>query len=287
MDPAWNLFATPTVGISPWKLESLYHEDDERHLDTISTGSASSGLSAMSWESALSCSVVVKKEPLDDYEDMDLSCYDMEMLLPLVRETKRSKRKSSAHDSNNNQSCHSNLNAKAEPRRSRQGRILKQHNQARNTSSSSHSDSSSSTHSSCSTKPATSYQPERSSKVQHVLLGDTAALVRPKTESTSEGSCSDSSEVLPILTPPSSPESIRNVGTSDAELALLGHQGIIRLSSANGNIPRSALARLTAAKNLTRSTHNSRILNVNQGLPTAAVTQRNISASQASTSKDI
>ncbi|KAF5304104.1 hypothetical protein FQA39_LY01889 [Lamprigera yunnana] len=40
----------------------------ERHLDSLSTSSASS---AYSWDSALSCAVLVKQEPVDDEEDDD------------------------------------------------------------------------------------------------------------------------------------------------------------------------------------------------------------------------
>lgn len=316
LDTAWDIFAAPSVAMSSWKMNmgTLCLEDDsnERHLDTLSTSSACSGYSAMSWDSAVSCSVVVKKEPLDDYEDVDLSCYayDMDLLRP-PKETKRQKR--AANDSNNNYSCHSNLNVKSEPRSSRQaGRESKaggrkQHNQTRNASSSSHSDSSSSTNSSsnnsssCSNSTrnhSSSYQKSKHQQSSPSGEAGTAA-VQPKTESTIElkllarsHQSSGGDDLLPILTPPSSPESIRNNGaSSEAELALLGHQGLIRVSSANGNIPRSAAMRLSTtnpgnAKG-SRSANGSRIVQVNQGLPTSAVAQRNASmpTSQASTSE--
>lgn len=59
-------FATPTNG---WKMEVDCLDDfSERHLDSLSTSSASS---AYSWDSSLSCALVVKQEPLDDEGDDD------------------------------------------------------------------------------------------------------------------------------------------------------------------------------------------------------------------------
>lgn len=292
-----DIFAAPSVALASWKMESDTDPEEgssERHMDTLSTSSVLSGYSSMSWESTVRCSVVVKKEPLDDYEDLNLSSYDLDLLPKHLRENRRLKRGSNAHDSNNNHVCHSNLNTvKVEPRSSRltANRNTKQHNQARNASSSSHSDSSSSTHSSsCSSSSrihSSSYQ------------GESTQVVKPKTESTIEMrshqsisiSCSESSDLPPILTPPSSPESVRLMATSEAELALLGHQGLIRVSSANRNIPRNASLRLSATisavKGLTRSSSNARILHLNQGLSNTVVAQRNANmpTSQASTSK--
>lgn len=334
LDTAWDIFATPSVTMSSWKMNmgTLCLEDDsnERHLDTLSTSSASSGYSAMSWDSAVSCSVVVKKEPLDDdYDDVDLSCYayDMELLRPPPKDVKRLKRGTGNDSNNNSYSCHNNVvTVKSEPRSSRlaaressvttnNGKNTKQHNQARNMSSSSHSDSSSSTNSSSNSSSSSSsssrnhsssYQKAKQSQLNSPS-GEAAALVQPKTESTielkllaraqqSSGGGADSNDLLPILTPPSSPESIRNVGASEAELALLGHQGLIRVSTANGNIPRSAVLRLSSTTNSavgsakgssTRTANGSRILHVSQGLPTSAVAQRNANmpTAQASTSK--
>lgn len=55
MEATW--FATPTNG--GWKMEVDCLDDfSERHLDSLSTSSASS---ACSWDSALSCAVLVKQ----------------------------------------------------------------------------------------------------------------------------------------------------------------------------------------------------------------------------------
>lgn len=64
MERTW--FATPTNG---WKMEvDCLDEYGERHLDSLSTSSASS---AYSWDSPLSCAVIVKQEPMDDEADED------------------------------------------------------------------------------------------------------------------------------------------------------------------------------------------------------------------------
>lgn len=63
MESAW--FATPTK--NGWKMEVDCLDDfTERHLDSLSTSSASS---ACSWDSGLSCAVLLKQEPIDDEDD--------------------------------------------------------------------------------------------------------------------------------------------------------------------------------------------------------------------------
>lgn len=63
MERTW--FATPT---NAWKVEvDCLDEYSERHLDSLSTSSASS---AYSWDSPLSC-VLVKQEPMDDEAEED------------------------------------------------------------------------------------------------------------------------------------------------------------------------------------------------------------------------
>lgn len=298
LDTAWDLFTTPSVGLaSSWKMDmdSLCLDEDptDRHLDALSTSSASSAFSGISWESSVS--VVVKKEPLDeDFDDLDLGCYDMELLRPQFRESKRLKRTPSDFN-NNSHSCSSRNPVKVEARASRQPSSRKQ---AR--SAGSQSDSSSSGSSSCGHSRS---QMLLQKKIKQEML----VVAQPKTENTTtsttdlqmhSGSCSssggsscdESNDNLPILTPPSSPESIRNAAASEAELALLGHQGLIRVSAVSGNVARSAVMRLSAIREPKCSTRSNgqRILTVNQGLPTAAaVTQRNASipTSQASTSE--
>lgn len=279
---AWDLFTTPSSKISSWKMDldalCLGEDSNDRHLDVISIGS--SGLSVMSWESSLSSSLVVKDEPLDDYEDADLCSYNMDLLCKPYRGSKRLKRGRNTNDSNNNHACHSNFN-------SMKGDIKIRRNQGSNAVSGCQSDSSSSTHSSCSENRnllSTSYQRQRCKR-------NAMALVQPKTETSIElkilgqscsGSSSDeSNDHLPILTPPSSPESIRNSTTIEAEQALLGHQGLIRVSSANSSIPRSS--------SLKCSTRSNGVRIPTPGLANIAITQRNANTptSQASTSESL
>lgn len=91
LDTPWNLFTAPGPAaamavaaaaswakvevVDPLTLDEL--NLSERHLDTLSMSSASSACSGVSWDSSLSCAVLVKKEPVDEdeeYEDED--CYE-------------------------------------------------------------------------------------------------------------------------------------------------------------------------------------------------------------------
>lgn len=67
LDAAWDLFAAPARILE----ELNYHE---HNLDSLSTSSMSSACSGVSWDSALSCAVVVKKGKLDEDEDNSDSC---------------------------------------------------------------------------------------------------------------------------------------------------------------------------------------------------------------------
>lgn len=74
---SWNLLAPP--GVTSWEVTKVEVVDplipldelrlNERHFDNVSMGSASSGCSRVSWDSSLSCAVVVKQEPVDQDED--------------------------------------------------------------------------------------------------------------------------------------------------------------------------------------------------------------------------
>ncbi|KAL0280282.1 UNVERIFIED_CONTAM: hypothetical protein PYX00_001622 [Menopon gallinae] len=76
---SWNLIAPPGVVAGSWEVTKVEVVDpmlpldelrlNDRHFDTISMGSASSGCSRVSWDSSLSCAVVVKQEPADHDED--------------------------------------------------------------------------------------------------------------------------------------------------------------------------------------------------------------------------
>ncbi|XP_018323847.1 Krueppel-like factor luna isoform X2 [Agrilus planipennis] len=62
-----SLKKLPTDMETRWlKMEVELEDFGERHLDSLSTSSASS---SYSWDSALSCAVLVKQEPVDDMEE--------------------------------------------------------------------------------------------------------------------------------------------------------------------------------------------------------------------------
>ncbi|XP_017776019.1 PREDICTED: Krueppel-like factor 7, partial [Nicrophorus vespilloides] len=68
MDTSW--FATPTA--NGWKMEvDCLEEYNDRHMDSLSTSSASS---TYSWDGPLSCAVIVKRE--EDEEDDDEDAYE-------------------------------------------------------------------------------------------------------------------------------------------------------------------------------------------------------------------
>lgn len=75
LDTPWNLFTAP-VPLSSWTkvevvnpltLDELNLSD--RHLDSLSLSSASSACSGVSWDSSLSCAVLVKKDSVDEDDD--------------------------------------------------------------------------------------------------------------------------------------------------------------------------------------------------------------------------
>lgn len=82
LDTPWNLFTAP-IPLSSWTkvevvdpltLDELNISD--KHLDSLSLSSASSACSGVSWDSSLSCAVLVKKEPMEDEEEEEDFCYD-------------------------------------------------------------------------------------------------------------------------------------------------------------------------------------------------------------------
>ncbi|PNF43693.1 hypothetical protein B7P43_G14617 [Cryptotermes secundus] len=88
LNTPWNLFTAPgpaaamaVAAAASWaKVDPLTLDElnlSERHLDTLSMSSASSACSGVSWDSSLSCAVLVKKEPVeDDEEDEEEDCYE-------------------------------------------------------------------------------------------------------------------------------------------------------------------------------------------------------------------
>lgn len=72
----WEFFTAPGPISGTWsvKVDPLCFDEllNDRNLDTLSMSSSSSTCSGKSWDSSISCSVVVKKERIDDeYDDSD------------------------------------------------------------------------------------------------------------------------------------------------------------------------------------------------------------------------
>ncbi|XP_055312036.1 Krueppel-like factor luna [Sitodiplosis mosellana] len=216
LDSAWDLFATPA---RCRLLEELnYHE---HNLDSLSTSSMSSACSGVSWDSALSCAVVVKKEKIEDDEENSDSC----------------------EEKLENNFCKIPIQIKTE------------------------------------------IKTENAIELRLVARATTTSTVADHHHP---------NELLPTLTPPSSPESQTTTTqttirpTTEAELALLGHQGLFKVASAttngtNHHLPRSAIVRLTTAggKN---SVSVTRFIQVNPNIPAAIAPQPTQTQAQRTTS---
>ncbi|CAD7078068.1 unnamed protein product [Hermetia illucens] len=208
IDTSWDLFATPARIFEELNIK-------EQNLDSISTSSLSSSCSGVSWDSSLSCSVVVKKEKIDEDDgDNSDSCGEKSMSYSLQMNTKKAIKL----------------------------RLL-----------------------------ATTASPSSSAI-------DTSSIVAShKVEH-------NNNDLLPTLTPPSSPESIR--AATDTELALINPNGILRIAS-NGALlnnqhhqhhqqhlttsPASSLDRLSAASGTTVTTPSSSPASALTNFPRSAI----------------
>lgn len=217
-DP-WDLFATPA------RILEEFNYPYEHNLDSLSTSSMSSACSGASWDSALSCAVVVKKESCE----MD--------------------------DEDNSDSCEEKL---------------EHHNFS---------------------KIPIQIKTENAIELRVLARTTATAAASPVMVTTTTTTAADPQtnvELLPTLTPPSSPESIRTT-TEATELALLGHQGIFKVATAGGattHLPRSAIVRVTTAGQ--KGVSVTRYIQVSQGIPAAAAAaaiaqQRNTVVSTALT----
>ena len=226
LDTPWDLFTAPgpisgswKVEVDPYCIEELNIND--KNLDNISMSSSSSPCSGVSWDSSLSCAVVVKKEKLDlDDDDNNSDSYDDESFAKIPF----------------------------------QSRLI-----CKNTDSTA--------------KIHVQSTPQNSIELR---------LVARKTSG---------HEILPTLTPPSSPESHLSISNNnknsittvktEPEIALLDHQGILRVST-GAHIPRNTIVRLTTANN--KSTVGlTRVIQVSPQFQ-AALAQRNTANSPNSTS---
>lgn len=218
----WELFTAPSPIAGSWsvKVDPLCFDEllNDRNLDTISMSSSSSTCSGKSWDSSLSCSLVVKKERIDDdYEDSDSND---EKLMNCI---------------NNNSANRKNLNTKHIQITKGSNKLSKSTIElliARTSPSSSSSLSSSSSTLSHSKSALTA------STLSTMLLPAGHEIFTP------------------TLTPPSSPESSskcsnsKNITTTEPELALIDHhQGFYRVSNGNATLTRNTIVRLSNNKN--------------------------------------
>lgn len=71
-----NMFPAPRstgwkVEVDPLCISADGDDAGDHHLDSLSTSPASSACSGLSWDSPLSCAVLVKQEPVDDEDDFE------------------------------------------------------------------------------------------------------------------------------------------------------------------------------------------------------------------------
>lgn len=204
----WELFTAPGPISGSWsvKVDPLCFDEllNDRNLDTLSMSSSSSTCSGKSWDSSLSCSLVVKKERIDDdYEDSDSND---EKLVNCI----------------NNNTSSKNFNTK-------NIQIIKGSNKLTNSTI-------------------------------ELLIARTPSSSPLATNSLSASALSSmlmpagaNHDILPTLTPPSSPESSSKCSNSksltitEPELALIDNQGIYRVS--HGTLTRNTIVRLSNSKN--------------------------------------
>lgn len=207
----WELFTAPGPISGSWsvKVDPLCFDEllNDRNLDTLSMSSSSSTCSGKSWDSSLSCSVVVKKERIDDdYEDSDSN--DEKLVNCL-----------------NNNTSSKNFN-----NTTRNIQIIKGSNKL-------------------------------TKSTIELLIARTPSSSPLATNSLSASTLSSmllpagaNHDILPTLTPPSSPESSskcsnsKNLTITEPELALIDNQGIYRVSNGT-TLTRNTIVRLSNSKN--------------------------------------
>lgn len=246
----WELFATPGPISGSWsvKVDPLCLDEfgllGERHLDSLSMSSASSSCSGTSWDSSLSCAVVVKKERMDeDYEDNSDGYEDHEKMEKCMSKN--------IHIINSHRSNKNSFSSHKLPN-SIELRLI-----ARTTTSSSAN--------------------SRSSLSTGTLSASTlSSMLTPATMQSGQNH-----DIT--LTPPSSPESLSksnsgSIRLSEPDIALDHHQGILRVSTGS-TLPRNAVIRLTNGKNTVGVT---RLIQVSQAGFQATITQKSTNLTHSS-----
>ncbi|KAG5678210.1 hypothetical protein PVAND_007902 [Polypedilum vanderplanki] len=223
----WEYWTAPGPISGSWsvKVDPLCFDEllNDRNLDTLSMSSSSSTCSGKSWDSSISCSLVVKKERIDDdYEDSDSN------------DEKLVNCRNNNNNNNNNNTSNKNFNT------TKNIQIIKGSNKVSN-----------------STIELLIARTPSSSPLAGNRLSATAlsTMLMPATLQTGQNQHE-------TLTPPSSPESSSKCSNSknnnnnltitepEPELALIDNQGIFRVSS-NGTtqLTRNTIVRLSNTKN--------------------------------------
>jgi hypothetical protein len=235
----WELFTAPGPISGSWsvKVDPLCFDEllSDRNLDTLSMSSSSSTCSGKSWDSSLSCSVVVKKERIDDdYEDSDSND---EKLVRCI---------------NNNNTSSKNFN------NTKNIQIIKGSNKLTNST----------------IELLIARTPSSPLATNSLSASALSSMLLPT---------SANHDILPTLTPPSSPESSskcsnsKNLTISEPELALIDNQGIYRVSNGGTTLTRNTIVRLSNSKN---SFGVTKILQMNPNFQAQLTTQKGNSQAQ-------
>lgn len=223
----WEFFTAPGPISGTWsvKVDPLCFDEllNDRNLDTLSMSSSSSTCSGKSWDSSISCSVVVKKERIDDeYDDSDSN--DEKLV--------------NCRNNNNNNNKNINNNSSSKNFNTKNIQIIK--------SGSTTSQASNKIELLIARTPTSSHHHHH-----HQLSAGTtlSTMLMPATLA--------ANNQHETLTPPSSPESsstnkcsknltIRE--TAEPELAIIDNQGIFRVSNGT-TLTRNTIVRLSNSKN--------------------------------------
>ena len=256
----WEFFTAPGPISGSWsmKVDSICLDEflNEKHLDTLSMSSTSSSCSGKSWDSSLSCAVVVKKERIDDdYEDSDSNDEKL--------------------DKCNNNKCNNNNNNNINNKNNINININNNNNNINNNNNNIHIIKNLNSKFSNSIELLIARTPASSPLASNSLSASAlSSMLTPNTMQMQSGH-----DILPTLTPPSSPESSlskcnnnssKNLTIMEPELAIIDNQGIYRVQSNGTALTRNTIVRLTNSKNTVGLT---RVLQMNSNFQNT-VTQK-------------
>ncbi|XP_070501743.1 Krueppel-like factor 7 isoform X2 [Chironomus tepperi] len=249
-EPKQKNFKSESADLTPWefltsgrpltgswsvKVDQLCFDEllHDRNLDTLSMSSSSSTCSGKSWDSSISCSLLVKKETIeDDYEDSDsndeklMSCSNIHNNYINHNNITKIFHKNNSNRTNINNSFNNN---------NKTIQVIKGSNKISNST----------------IELVIARSPPSSPLVTNQLSGTTlSTMLMP--------AALQSGQNHETLTPPSSPESSSKCSNSKnltiremepEQLALIENQGIFRVSSSGTTLTRNTIVRLSNTKN--------------------------------------